>query len=584
MRSATSLDYLVIGIYMLLMLGIGGFGMRLTRGASDYFKGSNRIPWIVAGLSSFMSGFSAWTFTGAAGVAYDQGLVAILLYVGNALTFLLGYWVFAERWRRLRITTTMEYLNDRFDESTRQIFSLTTVFFQTFIGASMLYALGLFVSTACHLPLEQTILVSGAVIVAYCVVGGLWAVVITDFLQAMILMPFTLVMLVAAFAAVGGPGALIDRLPPHLTDWRLPNAFGWTYVAAWTLMVSFGYNTAAMAQRYFSVDDERSAKNVALLCAALFAVGSLVWFVPPLAMRVLHPDLSVLWPGLHHPQETAYAVAALTLLPNGLVGIMLAAMFSATMSSLSGMLNMQAGILAKDIYQTWCAPRAGERNLLMIGWVATLVIGALVTLLAMLMAHSGGSVFQFMLTFNTIISLAYGPPALLGMLIRRTPSWSGLLSFFVALVIGTIGTFVLHWGLIANVAAVIPASVVAFVVTGLVEERRTDRVGRRDALFARLSTSVDVARELADVPDVTREVFRFLAVATAAIGAGSLLLLLATPAGERQSVIAYGLVTLACAALLGLVRGGRPQPAKPAASPGGPDSRSSPLGDDIARS
>ena len=116
MKSVNAVDYLVIAAYMALMLGIGFYSARFNKGASDYFKGSNRIPWLVAGLSSFMSGFSAWTFTGAAGLAYQHGLVAILLYLGNAVTFLIGYWVFAVRWRRARISTVMEYLVERFDE------------------------------------------------------------------------------------------------------------------------------------------------------------------------------------------------------------------------------------------------------------------------------------------------------------------------------------------------------------------------------------------------------------------------------------------------------------------------------------
>ena len=151
-----------------------------------------------------MSGFSAWTFTGAAGLAYQHGLVAILLYVGNAATFLLGYFLFAQRWRRARIGTVMEYLVDRYDERTRQVFSWTTIFFQLFTGAAMLYGLAVFVAPACGWPIPWTILGCGAVILAYCVVGGLWAVVITDFLQAAILMPFTLVMLFASLARTGG--------------------------------------------------------------------------------------------------------------------------------------------------------------------------------------------------------------------------------------------------------------------------------------------------------------------------------------------------------------------------------------------
>ena len=141
-KGVTPVDFAVIAAYMALMLGIGFYAMRFNRGASDYFKGGSRIHWLAAGLSSFMSGFSAWTFTGAAGLAYQHGLVAILLYVGNACTFLLGYFLFAQRWRRARIGTVMEYLVDRYDERTRQAFSWTTIFFQLFTGASMLYGLG----------------------------------------------------------------------------------------------------------------------------------------------------------------------------------------------------------------------------------------------------------------------------------------------------------------------------------------------------------------------------------------------------------------------------------------------------------
>ena len=125
LKGVTPVDFAVIAAYMALMLRNGFYAMRFNRGASDYFKGGSRIHWLAAGLSSFMSGFSAWTFTGAAGLAYQHGLVAILLYVGNACTFLLGYFLFAQRWRRARIGTVMEYLVDRYDERTRQAFSLS---------------------------------------------------------------------------------------------------------------------------------------------------------------------------------------------------------------------------------------------------------------------------------------------------------------------------------------------------------------------------------------------------------------------------------------------------------------------------
>jgi solute:Na+ symporter, SSS family len=561
MKGVSGVDYAVIALYMGLMLGIGFYAARFNKGASDYFKGGNRIPWLVAGLSSFMSGFSAWTFTGAAGLAYRQGIVVVAMYVGNALSFLLGYWIFAARWRRSRISTVMEYVVERFDERTRQAFSWTSVFFQLFTGATMLYGLGLFVSSTCGLPLVWTILGSGVVILAYCVVGGLWAVVITDFLQAMILMPFTLVLLVGSLARVGGIGGLLASLPPEMKSLSLPGEFGWGYVACWTLMVSFGYNTAAMAQRYFCVDDEGSARKVALLCFSLFVVGAFIWFIPPLAMRVLYPDLHAVWPGLANPHEAVYAVAALTLLPKGLVGIMLAAMFSATMSSLSGLFNMHAAVISKDIYQTLFARKAGERELLVAGWVATFGVGATMTGLAMSMASRGASIFGVMLTFNTIISLAYGPPALLGLVVKRTPAWSGLLTFFVGLGLGCYGGFVGNWSLQQNVLIIIPAAVVAFFATAFWDGRDAGHRARRDGLFARLDLPVSVEVELADSSDPTARVFVFLSRATGAVGLLSLLLIFEAAPGERWDVVCYAAITLGVAALLTRVRGRNRAPA-----------------------
>ena len=362
MKTANPLDFLIIVLYMLAMVSIGFIFMRFNKGASDYFKGGNRIPWLVAGLSCFMSGFSAWTFTGAAGIAYRDGIVIVLLYIGNALTFLLGYFVFAKRWRRTRITTTMAYLVERFDEPTRQTFSVCTVFLQLFTGSSVLYGMGLMAASTCGFPIVWTITASGCLVLLYCMLGGLWAVVAADFLQAMILLPFCLVLLGAALIRVGGFSGLYHSLPPQMVSLHLHGIYNWTYVVSWTLMTSVGYNTGVMAQRYFSVDSERSAKKVALLCFLLFILGSFIWFIPPMAMRVVYPDLAKVLPNYSNPHEAAFAAASLTLLPNGLIGIMLAAMFSSAMANLSGMFNLNAGIMAKDVYQTHFCTSCGRAD------------------------------------------------------------------------------------------------------------------------------------------------------------------------------------------------------------------------------
>lgn len=555
MSSANQVDYLVIALYALLMVRVGFYVLRFNRGAAEYFRGGSRIPWLVAGLSCFMSGFSAWTFTGAAGVAYRSGIAAIGLYIGNALSFLLGYFVFAGRWRRTRITTVMEYLAGRFNPATHQVFSWSTIAFQLFTSASTLFGLSLFVSAACGFPVLWTIIGAGALIVFYCVLGGLWAVVITDFLQASILMPFCLVLVVMSLMRVGGVGGLIHSLPPEMKTIHLSGEFGWFYLASWTIMVSFGYNTSAMAQRYFSVDDERSARKIALLCCGLFFAGAFIWFIPPMAMRVVYPVIPSLRAALPNPSEAAYAVASLTLLPHGLIGVMLAAMFSATMANLSAQFNLKSAILTKDMYQALFRKHAGDRELLMVGWATTFLIGGGTTIIAVIMAASGQSVFQIMLTFNTLMSLAYGPPALLGLVVRRTPPWSGLASFATGLFLGILGAFVYRWTLIQQVAIIIPASFGVFFATMLFD--RGDTPGRA-LLFHNLNTPVNIATELKDSADFTAPVFRFLSRTILLLGLLSLLLLFHVQPDQRLTVIWFAALTLAVGGSLWFIRGDAP--------------------------
>jgi SSS family solute:Na+ symporter len=559
MAGANFVDYAVIALYALLMVRVGFYVLRFNRGAAEYFRGGSRIPWLVAGLSCFMAGFSAWTFTGAAGVAYRSGVAAIGLYIGNALSFLLGYFIFAKRWRRTRITTVMEYLSGRFNPATHQVFSWTMIVFQLFTSASTLFGLSLFVSSACGFPVTWTILGAGALIVFYCVLGGLWAVVVTDFLQASILMPFCMVLVVLSLARVGGVSGLVHSLPPEMKTLHVSGEFGWLYIAAWTIMVAFGYNTSAMAQRYFSVDDERSARKIALLCCGLFFAGAFLWFIPPMAMRVVYPELPHM--GLPNASEAAYAVASLTLLPHGLIGVMLAAMFSATMANLSAQFNVKSAILTKDVYQSLFRKSAGEHELLVVGWVTTFFIGGATTVIAVIMAASGQSVFQIMLTFNTLMSLAYGPPALLGLVVRRTPPWSGLASFATGLILGMLGAFVYHWSLIQQVAIIIPASFGVFFLTMPFD--RGDTPGRA-LLFRNLNTPINVATELKDSADYTVPVFRFLSRTISFIGLLSLVLLFTVPPNQRITVVWFAGLTLAVGGSLWFVRGtanvARPMP------------------------
>jgi Na+/proline symporter len=271
-----------------------------------------------------------------------------------------------------------------------------------------------------------------------------------------------------------------------------------------------------------------------------------------MAMRVVYPDLHTIWPGSSNVSESSYAVASLTLLPHGLVGIMLAAMFSSTMASLSAMFNIKSAILTKDIYQTLFRKNAGEKELLTVGWITPFLIGGLTTLIAAWMAYHGESVFSVMLTFNTLLSLAYGPPALLGLVVRRTPPWSGLITFTLGMVLGAAGAFIYQWGLMEQVAIIIPSSFGVFFVSMLFDKGDSPERAR---LFADLNTPINVKEELKDSPDLTPHVFRFLSRTIACIGGLSLLLLFATAGRDRITVLWFAGITLAVSLTLSSIPG-----------------------------
>ena len=102
------IDYVVLVCYLLLMAGIGAYFMRFMRVGADFLKGGNRVEWWVAGMASFMSGFSVWTFTGGAGFAYRQGVIGVFLMFLAVPAFLFGYVFFAQAWRRSRVSTVVE--------------------------------------------------------------------------------------------------------------------------------------------------------------------------------------------------------------------------------------------------------------------------------------------------------------------------------------------------------------------------------------------------------------------------------------------------------------------------------------------
>jgi Na+/proline symporter len=267
--------------------------------------------------------------------------------------------------------------------------------------------------------------------------------------QGVILLSITFVVMPLALGLVGGPAKLIASLPALSFDhWYN----GVHYTEHWlvSIFIIMGLGTAAgAAQRFYSVKDERDAKRVGKLAGGLFLTVPFVFGVPPLVAKVIWPDLSQIdffkpYIG-SNPQDLVFIGLTMKLLPNGLIGVFLAAMLAATMSSLSSVYNMVSSILSRDIYQGWIRPETNDRELLTVGRVFSILLGLLVTVLAVVFVNSEFGIFNLMQAFFTLLNIPVVVPTAFGLLFRRVPKWSAVSSIFWGLVVGLTTRYVLGW-------------------------------------------------------------------------------------------------------------------------------------------
>ena len=509
-------DYALIALYFGIVIFVGWYSSRKNKDTDDYFKGGGKIPWFLAGVSNWVSGFSAFMFVAAAGFTYRNGLGAAVVFTAATWAYLVGAFYFASRWRRARINSPLEFLTRRFSSSTTYFYTVTAIVPQIIGIGQGLYILCIFVATALGFAkdehvflgytftgLEVTMITIGVVMIVYTVIGGLWAAVLSDAVQGVIILVTSLLILPVTFRHLGGGAGMLagfDRL------WREAPAgyFGLNgqtgqplFLLCYAAASMLGYNVAWwQVQRYQSVPDERSARKMALLCAGLSFVGPLLWILPVMGARVIFPNIGVLWPQFAAPEEASFVSLAMLLLPHGMIGFVVAAILSATLGQASDGFNWLAATTTRDIYVP-LRRRAGyrapsETHQMRVAQATMLVIGVLGIVSALFIAKTGGA-FDFGLKYYSLTGPGFMMPVLLGMIYRKTPWWSGMAACVAA--------FVAAFGLMAagafpehvyerNIVSAIGAATVAFVISAFFYDPADPRSAEARRLDADLQTPV----------------------------------------------------------------------------------------------
>jgi SSS family transporter len=444
----SNIEFLVIIGYLVLIAIVGLVFKRFSSDTDDYFKSGCKGSWWLVGSSAFMSAFSAWTFTGAAGVAFESGFSVMIIFLGNAFGFFLNFLFLGPWLRQMRVTTFPEAISKRFGEKTRMFYALYEVPIRILYSAMALYGLGIFCSAVFGYNIFQVILACGIIVLFYSATGGRWAVMATDFLQGLILVPLTILIAWLCISKLGGIDNMFAQIEAQgLSEkFKMINSaalFGGAYTWGWaSAMVTKGFlvfNSMYAGPRYFSVKDGREARKAALFASGLFLLGGLIWFLPPITARLLFAE-DVMALGISKPAEAAYAIASIKVLPTGLIGLVVVAILTASMSTMDTGLNTNVAILIKDIYPKvarrfkWTLK--SETELLKYGRLYTWFMGVFILLLALYMAQAKGKgIFEIMLDVGALLMTPIQIPLMWGLFIKRTPKWAALLSISFALTV-----------------------------------------------------------------------------------------------------------------------------------------------------
>lgn len=479
------LDWIVVGGYFLIMVWIGVWSRRRIDNASDFFVANGKIPWWLVGISHHMSGYSAAVFVGYAALAYTTGFAVYVWWaISITVACAIGTWLFAPRWPRLRqrlgIISPLEYVAKRFNVATEQVLAWSGALLKIFDVAAKWTASAVLLNVFAGIPLSWGILLVGGVTMVYSTIGGIWADVLTDFGQFVIQFVAAIALAVAVMGHLDGFSTIWtmwDQLPETHSD-PFAGTLTVPFFLAYCVIATLSYNggTWNLAMRMISTPNGHEAKRSMILSGALYLVWPLVLFFPMWAAPILLPDLD-------NPSQS-YALMAQSLLPHGLIGLVLAGMFAHTMAMTSSDSNAIASVVVRDIIPLFRKDRSflPEKTELFFSRMITFTFITLSMLIALTSDSFGGVLGLLILWFGALV----GPvavPMLLGMLkpFRRSGSSAALISTALGLVmfslnkwviadwIGSLGSYAQAW----TVATPVLLSIISFILIGFIKPENT---------------------------------------------------------------------------------------------------------------
>lgn len=432
----TALDYAIVVGYIAVTLAIGLWVSRGKGDAEGYFLGGRSFIWPLVGLSLFATNQSGTSFVGLSSAGYANG-VSVFNYEWTGAVVLVFFVIFfLPFYLRSRVYTMPEFLDNRFDRRSRYGLSVYTVLAETFISMSAsLYAGGLvFTLLFPEMPLWVAIAALGVLSAAYTILGGLSAVVITDAIQAVVIVLGSVAVTVAVFARIDSleqvrratPGENLSLIQPA-TDAAVP----WPGLLTGMLVIGVYYfcMNQIQVQRVLGARSLDHGRWGSLFAGALKLTLLFIIILPATAAIVLYPNLE-------NP-DRIWPILAFDLLPVGLRGVLLAALVAALVSTINSILNAISTIITMDFVRT-LSPNAGEGALVATGRITT----AILTVVAVVWAPQISNFETLWAYFQSAVSFL--TPSLVAVFIvglfwRRANAAASITTIVAGLSLGVVG-------------------------------------------------------------------------------------------------------------------------------------------------
>jgi len=477
------LDYAAFAAFFVVLSLVGYLAGRRERASSDdYFLAGRSLPWYVVGSSFIASNISTEHFIGMIGAAFVYGVCTAMACWGNVFSFSLIIWFFIPFLLASRVFTMPEFLERRYNPLLRQFFALVTVVSNVVAFlAAVLYGGALALQVLFGWPLWLAIILLGVVSGIWAIYGGLSSVAWTDLVTVIVMLIGGVMVTVLGLKMLGGEtGTLLDgfanmieankaetgmwkeavnQTATQIVGYDTYNRLSviqpashqmtpWPNLVLGVFSISIWYNVLNqfMIQRVLGAKNMYHARMGIVLAGFIQALLPLIIVVPGLILFARYPNvLKLPWDQVRPEADKGYVQMLQTLVPVGLRGLFLAALFGAIQSTVNSVLNSSSTIITLDFYKRLFRPDAGEKQIVWVGVLTSAVVLVVAMLLGWHIQHLRGSLFIYIQTLYAFFAPPFSAIFLLGMVWRRINATGATVAAFSGFALGIAMKLYVHY-------------------------------------------------------------------------------------------------------------------------------------------